>query len=418
MKLLRTGLLLLAAALSAARLGADEFLDRLEDALSTSAFGDELRARLSGTMELEAYRFTTPAPALLRADGPDLLAPRMTLFLDTQLGRHFYLFAQARVDRGFDPDNDDPARLRLDEYALRFSPWLDRRLHFQIGKFATVVGNWVQRHDAWNNPFVSAPLPYENLTGIWDFEAAPTSAALLQWAHIKPGLPPAITDREKYLRLPIIWGPSYTVGAAVFGTLGKFSYAAEMKNASLSARPEEWSDSTAIRWDHPTVGGRLGWRPNEMWSLGFSASTGPYLRPFAASSLAAGRGFGDYRETVLAHDLGFAWHHWQVWAEIFAARFAIPAVGHADTGAYYAEVKYKFTPQLFGAVRWNQQLFDKIPDRNGPTAWGHDLSRIDFAPGYRFTPHTQLKLQFSLAHEAGASSDYTSTLAAQLMLRF
>ncbi len=415
----RSGFALLMLGLLAARLGADEFFDRVEDALSASAFGAELRARISGTLELEGYRFQTPAPALLQADGADLVAPRMTLFLDSQLGPYFYVFAQSRVDRGFDPDNDGSTRMRLDEYALRVSPWLDGRLHFQVGKFATVVGNWVPRHGAWGNPFITAPLPYENLTGVWDFDAARSSNQLLQWSHVRPGLPAAITANEKYRRLPVIWGPSYAMGAAMFGTLGKFSYAAELKNSALSSRPDEWHDGSATRWDHPTVSGRLGWRPDEMWNLGFSASSGAYLRPFVAPTLPAGRGLGDYRETVLAHDLGFAWHHWQAWAEIFATRFVVPGVGHADTGAYYAEVKYKFTPQFFGAVRWNQQLFGTIPDRvTGPTTWGRDAWRIDLGPGYRFSPHSQFKLQYSVTHETAARHEFAQLAAVQFMVRF
>jgi hypothetical protein len=405
-------------ALGVARLGADDFLDQVEDRLSTSAFDDNLRARLSGTLELERYRFTAPAPGLLHADGRDLFAPRLAMFLDSQIGRHAYVFAQMRVDRGFDPDDDAPLRARLDEYALRLTPFLNGRMHFQIGKFATVVGNWVPRHGAWGNPFITAPLPYENLTGVWDAEPVKAGSQLLQWSHIRPGLSAAVTAREKYLRLPVIWGPSYTVGAAAFGTIGKFSYAAEMKNASLSSRPEEWSDGSAARWRHPTFGGRVGWHPDAMWTLGLSASTGSYLRTSAEPLLVRGFGFDDYRQTIFAGDAGFAWHHWQAWAEVFTARFAIPAVGNADTTAYYAEVKYKFTPQFFGAVRWNQQLFADIPDRAGPTAWGRDAWRIDFAPGYRFTPHTQLKLQYSLAHEAGATGGDTSTAAAQFTLRF
>jgi hypothetical protein len=166
------------------------------------------------------------------------------------------------------------------------------------------------------------------------------------------------------------------------------------------------------------VSGRLGFRPNEMWSLGWSASAGSYLRPFAAPSMARGRGLGDYRETLLAQDVGFAWHHWQVWSEVIATRFAFPNVGNADTLAYYAEVKYKFTPQLSGALRWNQQLFASIPNRGVDVTWGRDTWRLDLAPGYRFTPHTQLKLQYSLVHEAGAVRDYANLVALQFTLRF
>ena len=66
---------------------------------------------------------------------------------------HVYLFVQARVDRGFDP-SDEEVQVRLDEYALRINPWEMSASDLQIGKFATVVGNLVPRHLSWENPFV------------------------------------------------------------------------------------------------------------------------------------------------------------------------------------------------------------------------------------------------------------------------
>jgi predicted porin len=199
--------------------------------------------------------------------------------------------------------------------------------------------------------------------------------------------------------LPIIWGPSYASGAALFGGIGKFDYAVEMKNAALSSRPEVW-DAAQTQWQHPTFSGRLGYRPDVSWNLGFSASTGSYLQPLAAPTLAAGYNLDDYRETVLGQDLGFAWHHFQFWSEVYRARFEIPRVGFADTTAYYLEAKLKFTPQFFGALRWNQQLFGTVRDSNGsPVPWGRDVWRIDLGFGYRFTPHTQFKVQYSWQHE-------------------
>jgi hypothetical protein len=204
----------------------------------------------------------------------------------------------------------------------------------------------------------------------------------------------------------------------VAGRIGKFDYAAETKNASLSSRPESW-DATQIGFEHPTFSGRIGFRPNPMWNLGFSASTGPYFRPEARPTLPSGQGIGDYRESVLGQDLRFAWHHWQLWAEVYEARFEVPRVGNADTIAYYLEAKYKFTPQFFGALRWNQQLFATVSDGLGGRApWGHDLWRIDTALGYRFTAHTQLKLQYSLQHEASVPRGVSNLFAAQFTLRF
>ncbi len=118
----------------------DDFLDQLDTALTISAFQDNLRARLSGTLDLEIYHFEQPAPGLIDSSIDTLFNPRLTLFLDTQIGPQIYFFAQSRLDRGFDPSNHG-AQIRLDEYALRITPWEDGRR--QLGPAAPVVGQSV-----------------------------------------------------------------------------------------------------------------------------------------------------------------------------------------------------------------------------------------------------------------------------------
>src|SRR5215217_6186736 len=123
----------------------DDFLDRLDSTLTLSAFHDNVRARLSGTLDLEIYHFEQPAPGLIDSGADTLFNPRLSLFLDAQIGSHIYFFAQSRIDRGFDP-SDHGAQIRLDEYALRITPWEDGRFNVQVGKFATVIGRWNERH--------------------------------------------------------------------------------------------------------------------------------------------------------------------------------------------------------------------------------------------------------------------------------
>jgi hypothetical protein len=382
----------------------DDFLDRLDDTLTMSAFHDSLRARLSGTIELEGYHFQQPVPALIDSKDDNLFNPRLTLFLDAQVGPWIYFFAQSRLDRGFDP-GDGGLNIRLDEYALRLTPWDGGRFTVQIGKFATVVGNWVPRHLAWENPFVTAPLVYENVTAIRD-KAAPASPL----DFIRQG--------EKYEFNPVIWGPSYSSGISISGRLGKFEYAAEMKNSSLSSRPASWNIA-AIGFNHPSFDARVGFRPNQMWNFGLSASDGAYLRPEAERTLPRGRDIGDYRELLLGQDVSFAWHHLQLWAEFYEARFEVPGIGDADTFAYYFEAKYKFTPQLFGAVRWNQEFFNRVNNgASGRIRWSQDLGRIDIAATYRLTLHTQFKLQYSFQQQTTGPRDDNHILAAQFTLRF
>src|SRR5438552_5422692 len=189
----------------------DESLDQLDSTLTISWFHDNLRARLSGTIDLEFYNFQQPAPGLINSTSDSLFNPRLTLFLDAQAGSQVYFFAQARLDRGFDP-SDHGAQVRLDEYALRITPWADGRFTLQLGKFGTVVGNWVPRHLSWDNPFVDAPLVYENITAISD-KVAPYSAS--DFAFTMPA-------NEKYSFNPVLWGPSYATGVSVSGRLGRF----------------------------------------------------------------------------------------------------------------------------------------------------------------------------------------------------
>jgi len=377
--------------------------DFLEDAnrkLSISLFDDQVYLKLSGWFDFETFYVDQPAPGLIFTDDNFLINPRLTLVLDTQIGSYISTFIVARFDRGFDP-SDEGAEARLDEYAIRFqSPWKDVPLTVQFGKFATVVGNWIPRHYSWDNPFINAPLPYESLTGLWDSVAPEDVDTLLYWGHVPYG---EYTDfdngySDKYLRLPIIWGPSYASGVSVSGSLGKFDFAVELKNASLSSRPESW-DLTRVGFDHPTFSGRIGFRPSEMWIVGFSGSIGPYLMHEAAATLPLRKSVGDYCEILLGQDVSFAWHRFQLWAEVFETRFEVSNVGDADVLSYYIEAKYKITPQLFAAVRWNQQLFGTVPNEGEQLKWGNDTLRVDSVIGYRFNNFMQIKLQYSFTHD-------------------
>lgn len=384
---------------------AQEFLDRLDESLTFTGSNNQVRLRISGTLDLEGYLFEGTAPGLIRTTSDSLFNPRLTLFTDTQIGAPVYVFTQVRIDRGFDP-SDEGARLSLDEYAVRITPWEDGRFSIQAGQFATVVGTWVSRHLSWDNPFINAPLVYENVTSVED-------AAAPDYIFLDIGTPD-----EKYEYQPVIWGPSYATGVSVAGKIGRFDYATEIKNASLSSRPESWP-ITRMDFDHPSFNGRIGFRPNEMWTFGFSASDGTYFRSEAMPTLPPGRGIGDYHERLLGQDISFAWHHWQLWAEFFEARFEIPGFTDGDTFAYYLEAKYKFTPQFFVAIRWNQQFFSDVTNIYGGTApWGRDLWRADLAAAYRFTERMQLKLQYSFQRDAYGLQDTTHMLATQFTIRF
>ncbi|MBI5773750.1 MAG: hypothetical protein HZA89_08415 [Verrucomicrobia bacterium] len=381
----------------------------LENKLHYQSPSGWFRTKLGGLLDLEGYTIDQRPPGLLFSRHDFLFNPRLSLFLDTQFGSHFYSLVQVRFDRGFDPGVMPDGDIRFDEYLLRWTPFDDARLNVQVGKFATVFGNWVPRHDSWQNPLITAPLAYENVTTISDGAAPASPAAFLARRS---------TPDAKGAWLPVLWGPVYASGGSVFGSVEKFDYAFDFKNASLSSHPFVW-DATDLGWENPVVSGRVGHRPNAAWNVGASFSYGAYLLPSAAATLPAGKGRGDYRQITVGQDVSFAWHHWQVWAEAIASRFEVPNVGDADTLTYFIEARYKIAPNLFAAARWNQQFFDKVPDgAGGRQRWDQDLWRMDLALGYRFNRHVQVKVQYSYSHQHGPLQQGEQLLATQVTLKF
>ncbi len=403
MKFFRAVLLVCAACASSG--AAEDWFDRAADKLSFSAFQDTFRTRASGTLSLEGFNIAQPPPGMLFTNGHTLFSPRLSLFADSQIGEHVSGFVQVRADRGFDPTNQN-IRVRLDEYALRLTPWKDGRMNFQVGQFATVIGNWVARHDARDNPFITAPLPYELMTNIYDGKAPHSPLDFIDFQL-----------DEKYEYNPIVWGPCYATGAAVSGRLNKFTYAFEVKNAGPGSRPPLWAISH-LGFGRPAYSARLGYQPDLSWKFGVSASDSAVYAPNAAVSLPRGTNRHDFVNRLVAADAAYAWGRLQVWSEIFYSRYDVPRVGEAHTVAGYVETKYKFTPQLYGAFRWNRQVFSKINLGAGKmTPWTDAVWRLDASTGYRFTAHLDLKLQVSTQHEATTHSGLPVNLAAQFNLR-
>lgn len=188
--------------------------------------------------------------------------------------------------------------------------------------------------------------------------------------------------------------------------------------ARAGRQVREW-DGRARGFDDPSLGGRLGWRPDAGFTLGASAHRGPYLRDEAATTLPAGRESDDFHQTTIGFDASYAWRRVQVWSELFLSRFEVPNVEDVETAAGYVEVRYRWRPDLFPAVRWNQQVFSSIDDGSGASRrFDRDAWRIDGALTWRFDAHAQVKAQYSYFRQEGGFQQGEQLVAGQLTLRF
>lgn len=396
---------LLATAVPARAVDPFGWLETASDALAVHSDDGRLQARVSGDASLALFTVDGRAPGLLQARHDPLLAPRLSLAVSAAAG-DVALEGLARIDRGFDPA-EDGAEARMDAYALRWTPgtWLS----LAVGKRPTGFGAWAPRHRSWENPLVTAPLPYDQATTVADAAAPAGPAAFLVRQQVFD---------KKALWLPMVWGPSYTSGVSAAGRAGRLEWTAEVRNRALSSRPETWGfEDTGLR--APTVSGRLGLTPEPAWRLGVSASHGPYLEDAAEPTLPPGRDVEHYAQTVAAADASWAHGRWEVWSELLLARFDVPNVGDADVLGWYVEAKRKLGARFWAAARFGQLLFGEIPDGHGGDArWDDDRWRLDLGVGARWHRLVVTKLAYQLNHSAGPITQGEQMVAVEAVVRF
>lgn len=382
-------------------------LDRLDDLTRFDSEALGLHADLSFMTDATLFAAEQPAQGLLSTDDHVFFAPRLMTFLDVQLGDRITLHGQMRVDRGFDPGAARGGQVRLDEYYLQARLWKQDELNLRIGKFATTFGSWSKRSLSWDNPLITAPMAYEDMLPVSDV-LVPGGLAGFAGRRDLPD--------NKAEWLPILWGPSYATGMSLFGRVDMLEYAFEVKNASISSNPRSWDGVQDGFHSNPTFTGRVGLRPAPEWNFGTSFSHGPYLRESAAPFLPAGTSVNDFTQTTWGLDAGYAHGKWQIWSELIAARFEVPRVGSVDVLSGFIETKYKLTPGVWAALRWNQAAFGDVPGLT--TEWDRNAWRADLALGWRVTERVQVKLQYSIGDKRGNDREGNHLGALQVTVRF
>lgn len=391
----------------------DAVADAVRDATRWESDDGRVTADVDLYVSLDDLWMSQPPPGIIENPGRYLASPRLSMLGTLEFDRRLALVVLGRADRGFDP-TDGPAEARPDEYFLRLDP-LDGAVRLSVGKIGTVFGQWSRRYLEWKNPMTNAPLAYEWITTVGDGSGggsvAPSRAEFLARKRIAD-----LRDRW----VPAIWGPSYTSGLRLDGSVGIFDYAFEVKNDAPSARPQEWDlwhhgiDGGGLAW-----GGRIGARPDPAWSLGLDAASGAYLVP-GARGVPAGRRWSDYRQNALGADAAWAHGPFEAWSEVVWSSFQVPGpVGTVALVSYFLEGRWKVAPGWWLAGRWNQQLHDTIAADDGrAVSWDDDVWRVDACLGWRVDRTLTLKAQYSHADQAGPVGQGRNLVDLQVVLGF
>ncbi|WP_269537204.1 hypothetical protein [Cerasicoccus fimbriatus] len=401
-----TPLLLACASLSATNLF--EPLDYLSNNLFYETEDGVFAIQGGGSVEISGYYFNQEPVGFVFPNPPTdhtLFSPRLTLEADAWLGERLSGSIKFRWDDGIDPGYSNNS-VRIDEL------FIDAAIapgHFdvRVGRFATIFGNYVPRQSAWDNPFISPPLAYDQATSVTDNVAPPNATAFANRRN---------ANINGHTWIPIIWGPVYTQGAAGFASWRDFDLAVSGTNRALSSRPPVWDD---YDWSDPTFTGRLGWTPVAEWNVGLSGAFGAYLKDSTQATLPVGTHVGDYDQVTVGLDATWASGPWQVWAEALFSEFDVPNVSDpAQIYSYYVEGKYKITPQLYGALRYGMQFYNKIDTPAGKQRWDYDVLRAEAALGYKFNRHALIKVQYQYQYQFANFQDGENQIAGELVIKF
>ena len=367
--------------------------------LTLSGIGAAEDWKLGGKLEHTLWVSNNIPSTFLEFDDGTLYAPSLSLDFEYQPNPYFYAQSTFRVDRGFDAGTEPDGDYRFDTLFLRYRPLGDNRLNFQIGKFATVVGNWVSEYQ--DNVFLLAPLPYSSITGVNSQNLDQLSPQAIE--NRANGLAPSIYE-NKTSWSSIIWGPAYGNGASVFGNTDKWDYAFEIKNTSLGSTPEEWEFGEGDFRD-PLFAGRIGYRPDAAWAFGASFSHGPYLDADVFDDLNPGLDRGDFDQTLIGLDMRWAHGRWLVSGEAFLTSYDRPGED-LEALSYYLQAQYKISPGLSAGLRFGQTLTNDVPVPSGGEApWSPDLYRTELAIAWRITPELLFQAQYSYTK---VTNDFTS----------
>lgn len=356
----------------------------------SSAFTGTLCAQewnFGGRIEQTLWAAGDVPAGFLEFDDNVLFEPSITLQFEYQPTPKFYFNTTFNIDRGFDPGDRPDGDFRFDTLFLRYRPFEDNSLNFQVGKFATVVGNWAPEYE--DNPFLLAPLPYASITGAGTQNIDQLSAAQIE-ARANSPTPTIHNSRQDWSAL--VWGPAYAQGAAVFGSVNQLDYGLEIKNAAIGSAPEEREFGEGDFSD-PVISGHLGYRRDAALAYGLSFSRGPFVDSDAILSPGIDR--NDLIQTLIGADIRWARRKWILSGEAFFSHFQRPDED-LQVFSYYLQARYKVAPGVWLAGRLGQSLSNDVPIPSGGQApWSPDLLRGELALGWRLTPDLIVKTQYT-----------------------
>jgi len=371
--------------------------------------GGGFQADISGRLELSGF-LPQSSPSWLIEETDPFFSGRLSLLADIFFGSRLYGLVEFRVDPGEIPGSG-PLKTRIQQAFLRYTFLSSRRLHLQVGKFVSPFGDYSQRHHTAADPFIRPPLLHEYRTMICPGFAPQFNDGFIRWKD-DPG-------RFRPIGAPIIWANPYQPGIMLFGSIGRFDFRLAAVNSAPSSDPVQWNPDFNQTWHYSLVA-HLGWRISPELTIGISFDHGPYSLESIKNTLPQGEDINDYNQEMLGVNVTYTRGKIAVNMELIFDTWEVPnVIDYPRDISYYLEVKYKFLPGLFGAVRYNGIYFNKISYSSGEKdKWDYDVQRWQLGVGYAFSRRLEVRAEYMINRTIGPYDPPDNLFALQWTWRF
>ena len=319
--------------------------------LTSSLTVAQERFLLEGIFDAELYKTDADSRLLSRNEGNIATLVRLQLWSAFQISPGLQIFAQVEFESD-DSSGERETEAELEQFALRYSSQSSPWYFLEAGKIVSPLNAYSNRHLSTQNPLIGQPLAY---------------------------------------------GTSYPLGLQAAGSSGWLDY-----RAALLDLPEINPGYIIVDPDsafRPALG--FGVTPFTGFRFGFSYTKGPYLNRQLGAWLPPGTDWRDFDQRVMGFDFQFSRGYLELNGQWVESQYDVPfhSVDTDDT-TWYLELKYTWTPRLYGAVRYKNSEAAFIRHA-GDRYWLAESGKfrdVEVGLGYRFSPDTQLKVSYRRDH--------------------
>jgi len=314
------------------------------------------RYLVEGIFDAEVYKTDANSLLLSRNEGDIATLGRLQLWAAFQITRGLQIYALGQGET----DNSGADRVTeavLEQYALRYTSQSSPYYFLEAGKILSPLAAYSDRHLSSQNPLI---------------------------------------------RQPYIFTTTYPLGIQAAGSSGWLDYRAAVLD--LPAVSLNYTLTQADSAFRPALG--FGVTPLTGLRFGFTYTKGPYLDRDGAY-VPPGTTWRDFDQRVLGFDFQFSRGYLELNGQLANYRYEVPYYDKSsDDTSWYLELKYTWTPRLYGAARMGKYEAEYIAQysagyslpRRSP---GREFRDLEIGIGYRLNANILFKIAYSSDHWSG-----------------